>query len=128
MAVVPRGGKPARTRWRVTERLGVATRLEVELDTGRTHQIRVHMAHLGHPVVGDAVYGGRSKKLLSLRDAERSLAAELLKCLPRQARHASALELTHPVTGIRTSFASPWPEDLERALGLLRAHRARHSG
>jgi len=127
MAVVPRGGKPARTRWRVTERLGVATRLEVELDTGRTHQIRVHMAHLGHPIVGDPVYGGRIRKLLSLRDAERSLAAELLKCLPRQALHASALELTHPVTGVRASFASALPEDLERALGLLRAHRARQS-
>jgi len=128
MAVVTRGGKPARTRWRVSERLGIATRLEVQLDTGRTHQIRVHMAHLGHAVVGDALYGGRSKKLLSLPDAERSLAANLLKCLPRQALHATALELTHPVTGVRLSFTSPLPEDFERALGLLRSHRARHSG
>lgn len=128
MAVVTRGGKPARTRWRVTERLGIATRLELELDTGRTHQIRVHMAHLGHPVVGDAVYGGRTKKLLSLRVAERSLASDMLTCLPRQALHASALTLTHPVTGMRVSFASPLPEDFERALVLLRAARARDSG
>jgi len=128
MAVVQRGGKPARTRWRVVERLGVASRLEVTLDTGRTHQIRVHMAHLGHPVVGDAVYGGRGKKLLSLCQSQRSLAAELLKSLPRQALHASALELTHPVTGTRLSFESPLPEDFERALGLLRATRARRSG
>jgi 23S rRNA pseudouridine1911/1915/1917 synthase len=128
MAVVTRGGKPARTRWRVTERLGVAARLDVQLDTGRTHQIRVHMAHLGHPVVGDAVYGGRGRKLLSLPEAERSFAAGLLMCLARQALHASALELTHPVTGMRLSFASPLPEDLERALGLLRAHRARRPG
>jgi 23S rRNA pseudouridine1911/1915/1917 synthase len=128
MAVVARGGKPARTRWTVREPLGVATCLEVALDTGRTHQIRVHLAHLGHPVVGDGVYGGRIKKQLSLPEAERSLAAELLTCLPRQALHASALEFTHPVTGVRVSFASPLPQDFERALGLLRAHRTRHSG
>jgi 23S rRNA pseudouridine1911/1915/1917 synthase len=125
MAVLARGGKPARTRWRVVERFGVASRLEVGLDTGRTHQIRVHMAHLGHPVVGDPVYGGRGKKLLSLREAERSLAGELLNCLPRQALHASALELTHPATGARLAFGSPLPEDFERAFDLLRAHHKR---
>jgi 23S rRNA pseudouridine1911/1915/1917 synthase len=124
MAVVTRGGKPARTRWRVAERFGVASRLEVGLDTGRTHQIRVHLAHLGHPVVGDPVYGGRGKKLLSLREAERRLAVDVLKCLPRQGLHASALELAHPATGARLVFDSPLPEDLERALDLLRAHRA----
>lgn len=123
MAVVARGGKPARTRWRVAERFGFASRLEVGLDTGRTHQIRVHLGHLGHPVVGDGVYGGRGKKLLSLRDPQRSLAADMLKCLPRQALHASALELPHPVTGTRLLFESPLPEDFERALGLLRASR-----
>ncbi len=128
MAVVIRGGKAARTHWTVTERLGIASRLEVRLDTGRTHQIRVHMAHLGHPVVGDAVYGGNIKKLLSLGVAQRSLASELLACLQRQALHASGLELTHPVTGARLGFASPLPEDFDRALGLLRAHRARQAG
>ncbi len=128
MAVVRRGGKPARTRWRVAERLGAATRLELELDTGRTHQIRVHMAHLGHPIVGDPVYGGRGKKLLSLREAERSLATEVLRTLPRQALHAAALEVTHPVTGMRLSFVSPLPADFERALELLRAHHARRAG
>jgi 23S rRNA pseudouridine1911/1915/1917 synthase len=120
MAVLTRGGKPARTRWRVEERFGIATLLEVQLDTGRTHQIRVHTAHLGHPIVGDGVYGGRGKKLLSLPDAKRSLAGELLKSLPRQALHASALELTHPVTGRRLAFESTLPEDFQRALSLLR--------
>ena len=128
MAVVLRGGKPARTRWRVSERLGAAARLEVQLDTGRTHQIRVHMAHLGHAVVGDGVYGGRGKKLLSLRESERSLAMEVLAVLSRQALHASALGLTHPVSGVRMRFDSPLPDDFERALGLLRAHRARRAG
>jgi 23S rRNA pseudouridine1911/1915/1917 synthase len=128
MAVVTRGGKPARTRWTAVERLGIATRVEALLDTGRTHQIRVHMAHMGHPIVGDGVYGGRGKKLLSLREAERSLATELLKSLPRQALHATALEFTHPATGTRMAFESALPEDFERALALLRAHRARHAG
>jgi 23S rRNA pseudouridine1911/1915/1917 synthase len=124
MAVLPRGGKAARTRWRVVERLGLASLLEVQLDTGRTHQIRVHMAHLGHPVVGDPVYGGRGKKLLSLGGAERSLASEVLMSAPRQALHASALEFVHPVTGSRLVFGSSLPEDFGRALDLLRAFRA----
>ena len=124
MAVVTRGGKEARTRWRAVERLGLATRLEIHLDTGRTHQIRVHMAHLGHPVVGDPVYGGRGKKLLSLRGAERSLALEVLMSVPRQALHASSLGLIHPATGARLVFESPLPEDLDRALDLLRGLRA----
>src|SRR5262245_3289564 len=128
MAVVERGGKPARTRWRVAERLGVASRLEVHLDTGRTHQIRVHMAHLGHPVVGDPLYGGRGKKLLSLCQSHRSLASELLKSLPRQALHASVLELLHPVTGTQLRFESTLPEDFELALGQLRGFHARRPG
>ena len=139
MAVVPRGGKPARTRWTVIERFGEAARLSVGLDTGRTHQIRVHLAHLGHPIVGDPRYGGRTgprhrdarpglvKKSLSAREAERSLASALLKCLPRQALHASELELSHPVTGKSMTFESPWPEDLTQALALLREHQ-RHRG
>jgi 23S rRNA pseudouridine1911/1915/1917 synthase len=105
----------------VVERFGVASRLEVGLDTGRTHQIRVHLAHLGYPVAGDPVYGGRGKKLLSLREPERSLAAEILKRLTRQALHAAALELTHPVSGERLEFQSPLPADFERVLDLLRA-------
>ena len=92
-------GKTARTRWRVLRRFGPVTELEVRLDTGRTHQIRVHLAHLRLPVVGDPVYGGRPKKQLSLSGAERSLAGALLDLLPRQALHAAELELAHPVSG-----------------------------
>jgi 23S rRNA pseudouridine1911/1915/1917 synthase len=123
MAVLPRGGKLARTRWTVAERFGIAARLVVHLDTGRTHQIRVHMAHLGHPVIGDRLYG-TGKKLLSTSASQRSLATEVASCLPRQALHAAALELPHPATGARASFASPLPEALERALALLRARHA----
>lgn len=124
MAVVARGGKPARTRWRVRERLAGAALLEVTLDTGRTHQIRVHLAHAGHPVVGDPLYGGRGRVQLSRTALERSLRAAVLDGLPRQALHAVALEFPHPVTGAAMSFTSPPPEDFVRALALLRAPAA----
>jgi len=123
MAVVTRGGKPARTRWRVTERFGVCTALELDLETGRTHQIRVHLEHLGHPVVGDRVYGGRSRMRLRVSPAERSVTEALLDMLPRQALHASELELVHPVTGARLRFEAPLPEDFAAALGWLRQRR-----
>jgi 23S rRNA pseudouridine1911/1915/1917 synthase len=120
MAVVTRGGRPAGTRWRVLERFAIAALIEVRLETGRTHQIRVHLAHLGHPVVGDPVYGGRAKKLLSLVVGQRSFGRALLESLHRQALHASELELVHPITGAALRFSSPVPEDFARALGLLR--------
>ena len=120
MAVVKHGGKPAVTRWRSLERYGPFTLLEVTLETGRTHQIRVHLAHERHPVLGDAVYGGRSKKVLSTDESERSLAGDLLERLPRQALHASRLEFEHPVTGHPLAFSSPWPEDLAAAVDRLR--------
>jgi 23S rRNA pseudouridine1911/1915/1917 synthase len=124
MTVVRRGGKPARTHWKVEERFGLASRLEVRLDTGRTHQIRVHLAWLGHPVVGDPVYGGRTKKVLSLRRSDVSLRDEILKSVPRQALHAAELALPHPVTGRALTFALPWPEDFTQAVEILRRDRA----
>ncbi len=123
MSVVTRGGRPARTHWRALERYGPVTLLELTLDTGRTHQIRVHLTHLGHPVVGDAAYGGRVRKLLSGDASERSLAGDLLAVLHRQALHAASLEFVHPATGRALSFASPWPEDFAAAVERLRALR-----
>ncbi len=128
MAVLGRGGKPARTRWRVTERFGVCAALEVTLETGRTHQIRVHLAHIGYPVVGDGVYGGRARMRSSLTPAERSLATTLLDMLPRQALHASELEFAHPVTGAPLRFEAPLPEDLSGALVWLREPREPRRG
>ena len=128
MAVV-RGpaGKEARTRWKVRERFGLATLLEARLETGRTHQIRVHLAALRYPVVGDPVYGGRAKKMLSLRQSERSLADALLRLLRRQALHAAELEFLHPATGERLHFRSELPADIREALERLRAFAAPYS-
>jgi 23S rRNA pseudouridine1911/1915/1917 synthase len=121
MAVVTRGGRPAGTRWEVLERFVGATLLAVRLETGRTHQIRVHLAHLRHPVVGDPVYGGRTKKLLSLVGRQRSFGRELLEHMHRQALHASELELGHPITGAALRIKSAVPEDFARTLEFLRA-------
>ena len=127
MAVVRRGGKPAITRWRVLERFGrQAASLEVRLETGRTHQIRVHLSHLGLPVVGDPVYGGRGKKQLSRGEGERSLAGALFEGLKRQALHASELEFLHPVSGKQLRFTAPVPEDFARALEMLQTLSRRH--
>ena len=121
MAVVSRGGKPAATRWQVLERFGPVTLLALTLESGRTHQIRVHLSHLRFPVVGDPLYGGRGKKLLSLASRERSLGSTLLERLPRQALHASELRLGHPITGKSLHFTAPLPEDFGQAVEMLRA-------
>ena len=118
------GGKAARTHWKVLERYGMATLLECRLDTGRTHQIRVHLAALRYPVVGDPSYGGRVKKMLSLRQSERSLADALLRLLRRQALHAAELEFLHPATGDQLHFQSNLPSDMREALDRLRAFAA----
>ena len=125
MAVVRDGaGKSALTRWTVLERFGIASWVEARLETGRTHQIRVHFSAVKHPVVGDPLYGGRARKTLSLRQAERSLIVALLRTLRRQALHAAELEFVHPVSGERLHFDSALPEDMARALTLLQAFAA----
>jgi 23S rRNA pseudouridine1911/1915/1917 synthase len=116
MAVIERG-RPARTRYRVLERFRAHTHVEVSLDTGRTHQIRVHMAHVGAPLVGDPVYGGRPRLPRHPSEALRAR----LQGFRRQALHARRLELEHPISGERLSFSSPLPQDLEALLAELRA-------
>jgi 23S rRNA pseudouridine1911/1915/1917 synthase len=117
MAVDP-GGRAACTRYRVLARFRAHTHCEIDLETGRTHQIRVHMAHIRAPLVGDPVYGGRPR--LPAGASEELRAA--LQGLKRQALHASGLELAHPTTGEPLVFASPLPTDLTRVIELLRAH------
>jgi 23S rRNA pseudouridine1911/1915/1917 synthase len=119
MAVVE-GGRPARTRYRVVERFRAHTHVEVELETGRTHQIRVHMAHIRAPLLGDPVYGGRPRLPPAPSDELRAA----LQAFRRQALHASRLAFTHPVSGAALVFESPLPADLEHLLALLRADAA----
>jgi 23S rRNA pseudouridine1911/1915/1917 synthase len=112
MAVVPRGGKPALTRYRTVRALGTAASLvDCTLATGRTHQIRVHMAHIGHAVVGDPLYGGRGRRVPA--------AAEAARRLGRQALHARSLGFVHPATGEPVSFESALPADMEDLIHTL---------
>lgn len=120
IAVVPAGrGRHARTHWRLVESFfGEASLVSCRLETGRTHQIRVHMAHIGHPVLGDPVYaGGFKSKAARLPPAAQAC----LKSLSRQALHAAVLGFKHPVTGAKMRFASALPEDLQRLREALAA-------
>jgi 23S rRNA pseudouridine1911/1915/1917 synthase len=112
MAVVE-GGRRAVTRARVRERWRAAELLDVALETGRTHQIRVHLAHVGHPVVGDPVYGAGWERGMGGRD--RGWARELARKVARQFLHAAELAFDHPRTGERLRFRSPLPPDLAEA-------------
>ena len=114
MAVVPQGGKEAVTHWRVEERFTRGALLELQLETGRTHQIRVHLKHEGTPLVADPVYGSTPQGL------PKAL-ADAIKQFGRQALHAKSLEFDHPTTGERMSFESHVPEDFSRLLAHFRS-------
>ncbi|MCR5536385.1 MAG: 23S rRNA pseudouridine(1911/1915/1917) synthase RluD [Succinivibrio sp.] len=118
MAVLPEGlGREAVTHYRVMEQFRAHTLLRLRLETGRTHQIRVHLASLHHPLLGDPQYGGRRLKML--KDASE----ELNTCLHEfrhQALHAIALKFIHPVSGEEMQFEAPLPEDFVRLIELLR--------
>ncbi|MDS4031349.1 MAG: 23S rRNA pseudouridine(1911/1915/1917) synthase RluD [Candidatus Contendobacter sp.] len=114
MAVTP-GGKPAVTHYRVLRRFRAHALLRVKLETGRTHQIRVHMAHIRFPLLGDPVYGGRPR--LPPDAAPRCI--EIIRNFRRQALHAERLALTHPVTGERLEWRAEIPADLAELLAAL---------
>ncbi|SDL08010.1 ribosomal large subunit pseudouridine synthase D [Pseudomonas delhiensis] len=115
MAVVPTG-KQAISHYRVLERFRSHTHARVKLETGRTHQIRVHMSHIGFPLVGDPVYGGRFR----IPPGASPTLVESLRDFPRQALHARFLELDHPASGERMKWESPLPDDFTWLLSLLR--------
>ena len=115
MAVVA-GGRRALTHYRVLERYPHHALLRVQLETGRTHQIRVHLAHIRHPIVGDPLYGGRIVRGAGMSEALRAA----LKSFPRQALHARQLAFAHPLDGRALSFESPLPADMAQLLAALR--------
>jgi 23S rRNA pseudouridine1911/1915/1917 synthase len=119
MAVRP-DGRTAITHYRVLERFRAHTYLRVKLETGRTHQIRLHLAHMKYPIVGDPVYGGR---LARPRGAGEALVA-ILHDFKRQALHAATLAFDHPRTGKRLSLDSPVPPDFAELLAALREDAA----
>jgi 23S rRNA pseudouridine1911/1915/1917 synthase len=117
MAVVG-SGRAATTHWRRLESYGDhASLISCRLETGRTHQIRVHMAHIGHPLLGDNIYGGGFKTKSALL---RETARQQWQRLDRQALHAAVLGFEHPVTGRRLRFESPLPADLRALVAALR--------
>lgn len=104
MSTKSRTGRPAETRWHVRERFSAATLVDIDLKTGRTHQIRVHLSAIGHPVAGDAVYGGKKPIVVA----------------GRQMLHAFRLEITHPSNGKHMKFEAPVPGDMKELIDRLR--------
>lgn len=125
MAVFPpdsETGKPAVTHWRVLERFGYTTLVECILETGRTHQIRAHMRHIGHPLFGDARYGGTEILRGQRSSTYKAFIQNCLRICPRQALHARTLGFVHPTTGQQMDFTSPLPADLEQLLAKWRGY------
>lgn len=117
-------GRPAVTHYRIVERFVAHSQVRVMLETGRTHQIRVHFAHLRHPLVGDRQYGGR----LRTPPGNDALLIDALRAFRRQALHATRLEFTHPHSSEQVEVHAPLPADFEALLAVLADHRARVGG
>jgi 23S rRNA pseudouridine1911/1915/1917 synthase len=113
-------GRAAVTHYRLVERFRAHTLVRVTLETGRTHQIRVHLAHAGFPLVGDPIYGGRRR----ISAGASAALAEALAAFPRQALHAAKLKLAHPVSGKEMTWEAPVPQDMHALLAALKADRA----
>lgn len=118
MMAVVETGKPAVTHYRVLKKFQANTYIQLRLESGRTHQIRVHMAHIRFPVVGDPVYGGRQR----FPKNAGPVLIQALQSFPRQALHASRLELVHPRTRKTMEYEAPVPQDMQHLLGLLESN------
>jgi len=116
MAVHPLG-KPAVTHYRIMEHFRAHTRLRLRLETGRTHQIRVHMGFISHPLVGDPLYGGRPRPPKGASEAF----VNMLRGFDRQALHATMLRLYHPITGIEMEWFAPLPQDMVDLIAVMKA-------
>lgn len=113
-------GKTAVTDYLVTENLHWFSVLSLTLHTGRTHQIRAHMQHLGHQIIGDETYGGAALRTLPISRSE-SFVKNLLELMPRQALHAETLSFHQPTSREPLSFTAPLPEDMESVLQKIRS-------
>ena len=116
-------GRPSVTHYRVMEKFRLHTRLRLRLETGRTHQIRVHMAHITHPLVGDPVYGGRPRPPKNASEELR----EMLRQFKRQALHAAMLSLYHPITGELMTWHADVPKDMVALTDMLRDDSKEHA-
>jgi 23S rRNA pseudouridine1911/1915/1917 synthase len=121
MAVVTEGGREALTTYYVVDTLGPFQYIRLKLGTGRTHQIRVHLAQVNHPVLGDPVYGGRKGGRRGLAGKAASVADKALAMIDRQALHAEELSFVHPATGERMTFKAPLPGDFGAVLDFLKS-------
>jgi 23S rRNA pseudouridine1911/1915/1917 synthase len=119
MAVVS-GGKPAATEYTVLEQFPYLAFIRLKLHTGRTHQIRVHLAHIHHPVFGDPTYNGRHIVWGPGTPAQKAEVQRLLEIVRRQALHAKTIGFVHPSSGKTLFFESELPPDMEQALAILR--------
>ncbi len=119
MAVLPTGGRSAVTHYEVAEEFDFAQLCRVRLETGRTHQIRVHFAHGGHPIVGDRTYGDDARAR-NVHPLDRPRALRMVKLAGRQMLHAAELSLVHPTTGEAMRFQAPLPPDMAAVLACLR--------
>jgi 23S rRNA pseudouridine1911/1915/1917 synthase len=117
---VVKTGRVAATRYRILEPFVGCSLIECSLETGRTHQIRVHLSHLGHPVMGDQEYGGGPRRALNLPQGLRRLAVQATGIMRRPALHAVELAFSHPITGRPVDLKAPLPEDFAIALEIMR--------
>ena len=115
-------GKEAVTHWRVLERFGYVTLIECRLETGRTHQIRAHMKHIGHPLFGDERYGGMEILRGERSATYKAFIQNCFKLCPRQALHARTLGFVHPTTKQQMDFTSEWPDDLTKLVEKWRGY------
>jgi 23S rRNA pseudouridine1911/1915/1917 synthase len=115
-------GKRAATNYETIQEFNKFSVVKFKLETGRTHQIRVHMKHLGHPLFGDKTYGGDNLKLINLPKNQTNRLNQMLEILPRQALHAKKLEFFHPVLKKRMSFECDLPEDMKNIIDLIKLY------
>jgi len=120
--IIQSEGKLAITNYQVLEDHRICSLLKIKLETGRTHQIRAHMSHLGHPVVGDPTYGGRHKSILGLSQKDRRYGIQMLKMMPRQALHARCIGFIHPISQKWLYFESELPNDMEALLKWIKSN------